>query len=74
VVKGGSVIGAMGVVATAASLGQFATPLLLDGIAHGLGDSSPRFVFLCMSIAIALAALMVFAWQLAAQVRERRGL
>ncbi|MFA5548934.1 MAG: MFS transporter [Porticoccaceae bacterium] len=58
-VTGASVMGAMGVVGLAASLGQFATPILLDGIAHGLGDTSTRFVFQFMAVAIALAAALV---------------
>ncbi|MAT51410.1 MAG: hypothetical protein CMK32_09540 [Porticoccaceae bacterium] len=64
VAAGGSAVGAAGMVGTAASLGQFATPLLLDGIAHTLGDTSPSFVFYFMSITIGLAALGVLAFRL----------
>lgn len=56
------VMGAMGMVALAASFGQFITPLLLDGVARGLGNSSTRFVFLLMSYAIAAAAIGALAW------------
>ncbi|MFA7553668.1 MAG: MFS transporter [Spongiibacteraceae bacterium] len=44
-VQGVTPINAMGVIATAASLGQFATPIILDSIAFMLGDTSTHFVF-----------------------------
>jgi MFS family permease len=53
-----SAVGTMGIIATAASLGQFATPVILDGIAYQLGDSSTHFVFQLVGIATGIAALV----------------
>lgn len=58
----GGAMGAMGMIATAASLGQFATPLILDGIAHLLGYYSTHFVLsiaaLSFTVTTALLALI----------------
>lgn len=69
-VSASRVMGAMGMVAMAASFGQFATPLLLDGIARALGDTSTRFVFLFMSHAIAVAAVGALAWLQVERLRK----
>jgi MFS family permease len=56
-VQNSSAVGTMGIIATAASLGQFATPVILDGIAYQLGDSSTHFVFQLVGISTGAAAL-----------------
>lgn len=63
-VPSSSAIGVMGIIATAASLGQFVTPLVWDGIALALGDNSSRFIFelVAISCSIALLLILVVKW------------
>lgn len=56
--KEGSSIGAMGIIATAASLGQFATPVILDGVAFQMGNSSIHFVFQLVGSCCGFAAIV----------------
>lgn len=53
-VKNGSTVAAMSVLASAAALGQLATPLLLDGVSHALGDSSTNAIFQLVAMATAV--------------------
>ncbi|HEY8385270.1 MAG TPA: MFS transporter, partial [Porticoccaceae bacterium] len=56
------VMGAMGLMSLAISLGQFTTPLILDGIGVLLGDTSIRFIFQFTGVAVALAACSQIVW------------
>jgi len=56
------VMGAMGLMSLAISLGQFATPLILDGIGYLLGDTSARFIFQFTAMAVAMAAVSQLLW------------
>jgi len=58
------VMGAMGLVSLAISLGQFATPLILDSIGYLLGDTSARFIFQFTAMAVAMAAVSQLLWLL----------
>lgn len=57
-----SAVSIMGIIATAASLGQFATPMVWDGIAMLLGDSSTRAVFQIVMASCSLALVLMLAW------------
>lgn len=63
-VPSSSAIGVMGIIATAASLGQFVTPLVWDGLALALGDNSSRFIFelVAISCSIALLLILIVKW------------
>lgn len=63
------VMGAMGLMSLAISLGQFTTPLILDGIGYLLGDTSTRFIFQFIAIAVALAAVSQALWILRSRGR-----
>jgi MFS family permease len=57
-----SAVSIMGIIATAASLGQFATPMVWDGIAMLLGDSSTHAVFQIVLASCSLALVLMLAW------------
>lgn len=52
-------VSVMGVIATAASLGQFTTPLVWDGIAALFNNSSTRFLFELVAISCAAAVVLI---------------
>ena len=53
----------MGIIATAASLGQFGTPLVWDSIALALGDTSTHFVFTIVTVSCSAALLIMLCAQ-----------
>ena len=61
-VESACAVSVMGIIATAASLGQFITPLIWDGLAFMFGDTSSHFIFQLVTVSCGVVLLFMLFW------------